>query len=456
VPGERRTVIAALVVGLLLLAGVGVAAGRSMARLVATSMAVERTHRALRLLEGTYSRIADAESGARGYVLTGDARYLRSGPEARRALVATVAELRALARDAPPQRARLTALEPLLARRLDLLDRTVALRREAGFDAALAWGRAGGGRELGDSVRAALDALVADEERVLAARSLGERAWVRNATVAIALGLALAFALGVAGVVGVRRQLAARATAATALREAKEAAEAASRAKSDFLARMSHELRTPLTSVIGFTNVVLQQRGDALGDDGCIYLERVRDNGVHLLLMIDDLLDIARIEVGRVALVPRPVAVDALAAEVVGSFEEEARRRGLALHAELPDAPARVEADPARLRQVLANLIGNALKFTQAGSVTVRVLADPAGAARAVEVSDTGIGIAPERQRAVFEAFEQADTSTAREFGGTGLGLAISRTLCDAMGFRLTVASAPGAGSTFTVELRRS
>jgi protein-histidine pros-kinase len=173
--------------------------------------------------------------------------------------------------------------------------------------------------------------------------------------------------------------------------------------------------------------------------------------------MIDDLLDISRIEVGRIALSPAQVAVDALVTEVVGSLEEEARRKGLALCTELPSGPVRVEADPARLRQVLVNLVGNAIKFTHQGSVTVRVVADPrTGAAARAEVRDTGIGIPADRQRAIFEAFEQADTSTVREFGGTGLGLAISRSLCELMGFRLGVVSAPGAGSTFVVLLAES
>jgi signal transduction histidine kinase len=279
---------------------------------------------------------------------------------------------------------------------------------------------------------------------------------VLRVTATIGAALLTAFAIGLVSVAVVRRHLAVRATAGQAMREARDAAEAASRAKSDFLARMSHELRTPLNSVIGFANVVLRQRGEALGADGRTYVERIRDNGMHLLLMIDDLLDVARIEVGRVKLDPRQVAVDALAAEVVGSFEEEARRRGLSLRAELPAAPACVEADPARLRQVLVNLVGNALKFTREGGVTVRVVADPVtGRAGRVEVADTGVGIPPERQRAVFEAFEQADTSTAREFGGTGLGLAISRSLCELMGFRLGLESMVGAGSTFTVQLDR-
>jgi protein-histidine pros-kinase len=309
-------------------------------------------------------------------------------------------------------------------------------------------------RTLGDSIRAAVDAAELEQEAVLRAQADGQRAWVRQVGGSIFLSLATALSAGLLVLNVIRRDLAGRTAAARALREAKESAEAANRAKSDFLARMSHELRTPLNSVIGFSNVLLRIRAVELGDDGRTYLERVRDNGMHLLRMIDDLLDIARIEVGRVAIDARTVALDQLVRDVIAAFEEDARRRGLGLYAELPDAPARLEADPARLRQVLVNLVGNALRFTRRGSVRVRVVADPdTGAPARVDVVDTGIGIPPERQRAIFDAFEQADTSTAREFGGTGLGLAISRSLCELMGFELSLASTPGVGSTFSVLL---
>ncbi|MDF1505780.1 ATP-binding protein [Roseisolibacter sp. H3M3-2] len=450
----RRTVALAVASWLLFLGLVGGAAYQSMRRLLDTTTAQEDAQRALRALEATYSDVATAESAVRGYILTGEARYLQQFQDERRSAEARL-DLLTAAPDGPAAgaAARAEALRPLVRRRLNYLRETLDRRRD-GTESALAVMRAPVVRALADSIRAGVDAAGLEQEELVRAQSDGQRAWVRQVGGSIFLSLATALAAGLLVLNVIRRDLAGRAAAAHALRDAKESAEAANRAKSDFLARMSHELRTPLNSVIGFSNVLLRMRTVELGEDGRTYLERVRDNGMHLLRMIDDLLDIARIEVGRIAIDARTVALDQLVRDVLAAFEEDARRRGLGLYAELPDAPARLQADPARLRQVLVNLVGNALRFTRRGSVSIRVVVDPAtGAPARIDVVDTGIGIPPERQQAIFDAFEQADTSTAREFGGTGLGLAISRSLCELMGFELALVSTPGVGSTFSVLL---
>jgi signal transduction histidine kinase len=217
---------------------------------------------------------------------------------------------------------------------------------------------------------------------------------------------------------------------------------------------MSHELRTPLNSIIGFSNVMLRTRGAPAPDSARIYLERIRDNGMHLLVLINDLLDMARIEVGRIPVNLESVDVVALARELAADFEVEARERGLALVVEAPTAAASIETDPSRLRQVVANLVANALKFTNRGRVVLRVVVDEATAAPArIDVEDTGIGIPAERLDAVFAAFEQAESGTERRYGGAGLGLAIARALCELLGFRLEVRSEVGVGSTFSVVL---
>jgi signal transduction histidine kinase len=451
----RGKLVAALIAAVVVLCAVGVLAYGSMSRLVDASESVDRTGRLLRQVEETYSATADVALGSRGYLLTGDSVYLRAYEAAMDSLPLRLQALETLSAEQPRRHAEFQRMQGLISRRLDAVRTTVALRNMQGLPASVAFIRSGRGKAIMDSIRALVDQMEREEEALREGDVARARAGVRSVTAAMALGFAVALGISLIAAAAVRRELLSHTLTELSLRAAKEEAEEANRAKSDFLARMSHELRTPLNSIIGFSNVMLKRHEALRGDDRSrLYLERIRDNGVHLLLMIDDLLDVARIEVGRVKIQREPVALDDLVRDVVGSFDEEARRRDLALVAEIPDGLATLDTDPLRLRQVLVNLVGNALKFTERGGVTVRVTADPAtGAPISIAVIDTGIGIAPERQRAVFEAFEQADTSTVRQYGGTGLGLAISKALCELLGCRLELESAPGAGSTFTIRL---
>jgi len=248
--------------------------------------------------------------------------------------------------------------------------------------------------------------------------------------------------------------------AQAALEQARDAAQRASQAKSDFLATMSHELRTPLNSVIGFASVLRKNRGGTFGAQDLDFLGRILDNGMHLLGLINDLLDVAKIEAGRMELDLGDVDLGTVVEETLslagGVVDGDARHVGqVTVAAGVPPGVRPVRADATRLKQVLINLTANALKFTERGSVTIRVVADPGThEAQRIDVVDTGIGIPPDRQAAVFEAFQQADSSTARQYGGTGLGLAISRSLLHAMGFDLTLTSEVGKGSIFSIQLR--
>ncbi len=238
------------------------------------------------------------------------------------------------------------------------------------------------------------------------------------------------------------------------LRRALEEAEANSRAKSSFLANMSHELRTPLNSVIGFANILLKRQSESLPARELDYLRRIQTNGEHLLALIEDILDLSKIDAQRMEVVREPVPLDELTEEVVRMLDLQARRRSLELATEVPANLRPAIADHRRLRQVLLNLVGNALKFTQEGGVTIRVVSDgDAGRPLRIEVEDTGIGIPEAELEEVFSPFHQIDGSQARSFGGTGLGLAISRSLCELMGFELGARSRVGQGSTFFVDL---
>ncbi len=249
------------------------------------------------------------------------------------------------------------------------------------------------------------------------------------------------------------RDITAKRRAERELVMARDAAEEASRAKSDFLARMSHELRTPLNSIIGFANVLLRKRRDAFKSEEVTYLSRISASGKHLLGLINAILDLSKIEAGHMTLEMSTVSLDALVLEVVDDFETQARDRAVALRAEVPALVCPIETDAVRMRQVLINLLGNALKFTEQGEVVVTLDVDSAGRPLTLRVRDTGIGIPPDRLAAIFNVFEQADSTTSGRFGGTGLGLAISRSLCELMGHHLEVASEEGVGTTMTVSL---
>lgn len=259
---------------------------------------------------------------------------------------------------------------------------------------------------------------------------------------------------GITGAVLFGKDVTPRVRAEEALRVAKEDAEAANKAKSDFLASMSHELRTPLNSVIGFTNILMKNPEGHLTDKEIGFLQRVLANGKHLLELINEVLDLAKVESGRMDLIIEEIDLAHLITETVAQLEGQARVKegDLELIADVPESPDLVETDSSKLKQVIINLVGNALKFTHEGSVTVRLeMADDGKTPTAISVTDTGIGIPEDRLGAIFEAFQQAEAGTSRKYGGTGLGLALSRSICQLMGYDLIVSSEEGKGSVFSI-----
>ena len=250
---------------------------------------------------------------------------------------------------------------------------------------------------------------------------------------------------------GVGRDVTARAEAERALAVTRDQAEAANRAKSRFLATVSHEIRTPLNGMLGMADLLLDTQ---LTAEQLTYAKAAKTSGETLLSLIEEILDFSKIEAGKLDLESRPFALAALVEETVELLAPRAQGKGIEIASFVDERlPAMVVGDAARLRQVLLNLAGNAIKFTEAGGVAVIVEpSDEPGAVRML-VRDTGVGIKGEDQARIFRDFEQADSSRGRKFGGTGLGLAISKRIVERMDGAIALESAPGVGTTFTVSL---
>lgn len=258
----------------------------------------------------------------------------------------------------------------------------------------------------------------------------------------------------VVGVYGIAEDITARNRLQRELAGTRRRAEEASEAKSLFLANMSHEIRTPLTTIMAIAELL----GDSeMAPGQRRFLDMMERNGQRLLRLVDDILDISRVEAGQILVDPTEIDLRALVRDCVDSVRAEADRKGLALRAAFSERlPDTLVGDGDRIRQVLVNLVGNALKFTHAGAVSIMVEVldqDQTGTRVAFRVEDTGIGITEEQMGNLFESFSQADTSITREYGGTGLGLAICKQLVELMGGVIVAVSEPGVGSTFSVEL---
>jgi signal transduction histidine kinase len=278
---------------------------------------------------------------------------------------------------------------------------------------------------------------------------------VLSATVYMSM-MALYYANVVASQSDLDREVQNHRATAIKLREAKEEAERANRQKSEFLAKMSHELRTPLNAVIGYSEMLLEDaEADGRREQQITDLRRINSAGKHLLSLVTDVLDLSKIEAGKMELVNQPFDLHDFIDDVEATCRTLVMDNGNDFVVERGDDLGIVIGDATKLRQAVLNLLSNAAKFTKRGTVTLRAIRDVSTERDwiLIEVRDTGIGISPENLPKLFQNFNQAEASTASRYGGTGLGLALSQKLCHMMGGDITVDSAPGRGSCFTVRV---
>ncbi|HJR64143.1 MAG TPA: ATP-binding protein [Gemmatimonadaceae bacterium] len=439
---------------LIVLMATGAVSSLNMIDLASSVRQVDQSRRMMEAVAQLKSHLAEGEAAAHVYLLSGYDPQLTRYHENVNALDTDLARVAALRTRPASTPAADTTLAALVRQKVSTLESALALARAGRPEGAARVAGSEDGLALSAAITRELES-VAVEESARVDSSRNQVLELVRLTLAV-LGLGFLFAVSITALATrrIEREMAERRKAESDALQAKEAAEAANRAKTDFLARMSHELRTPLNSVIGFSNVLLKNRGGNLRDQDSMLLTRIHDNGLQLLQLIDDLLDLSRIEAGKQRLSLSDISLTTVVREAVAQLEERAGSRDLALQIELPPRVVPIQADARKLRQVLLNLIGNAIKFTDAGGITVRVDVDERDVPTRIQVSDTGIGIPESQQSVIFGPFERGVHIRGSGREGTGLGLAIARSMCEVMGYELTVDSEVGRGSTFTVTMR--
>jgi signal transduction histidine kinase len=406
-------------------------------------------------LDELESSLKDASLGIMGYVLTGQQRFLERDRQGLADAARRIDQLRRSTRDSPDDQKRVAELQRGVERWVEALQQIIRLRDLQGFEAARDAIMQGRTRQMRHEVRQLVGAFETEERALLYRRMAETRTSLTWGMVSFATATVLALLNLVALYVLARRDIDERHRTEQELRQAKDLAEAASRSKSAFLANMSHELRTPLNAIIGYSEMLSEEDPALDPADYRADLAKIQSAGKHLLSMINSVLDLSKIEAGKLDVFPETFAIAELVQSVVTTIQPLADKSGDRLVVQCPNDLGVMWSDQAKVRQALLNLLSNATKFTTNGTITVGVEREGGEATGWVlfRVADDGIGITADQLARLFEPFTQADSSTTRKYGGTGLGLTITRRLCRLLGGEASVASVPGRGSTFTLRL---
>lgn len=409
------------------------------------------------------SALHDMEMGERGFVFTGKESYLESYHAAPGKINVGLARLRALIAADHRHNDHLAVIEPLIRERLALSGKIVELRRTAGLQKAQQAARTEKGAELMDEIRRRMSMARSEEEQFLSELNDAEHASIRRALLAIIAGSTVSFSLLIMVFLLLRREITRRGVIEEELRthrdhleelvqkrtllleQAKYEAEIGNRTKSEFLTNMSHEMRTPLTGILGIIDMLLAH---GLTEEQRYFLKMAKTSADSLNQLINDILELSQIEAGEVCFLMQSFNIRDCIRLATDIFKMEIEHKGLGFTLDIDDrVPEKVVGDAVRLRQVLINLVGNSVKFTERGEIAISVR--PGHDALQFVVRDTGIGIAAGNLENIFEKFTQADVSLTRKYSGAGLGLALAKRIVENIGGEIHVESRPGEGSTF-------
>jgi signal transduction histidine kinase len=443
-------------VAAVIIVAMGTALYESMIKSDEASRWVTHTHEVLETINGIKADVSHAESAQRGYLISGEDAQLREYEQTSAEIYEKLTHLKKLTADNPIPQRMSSQLAETISERIMILSETARVRRIDGFEAA----RDRLIREdLTESRRRFFEStaqMEREESRLLKEREVVEQARSRTTLLILVIAFSTGLIVLVPAYIGFAVQSRARKHALSDLMLANAVAEKASQAKDHFLATMSHELRTPMNAIIGFTGTLLMKLPGPLNTDQEKQLQTVQSSAKHLLSLINDLLDLAKIEAGKVELKLEPTDCKAVVEEVVTTLRPQAEGKGLALQVTLPDREMTISADHRALSQIILNLANNAIKFTERGGVHLKVSPGEVNGKRMVEfsVQDTGIGIRQEDQLKLFAAFAQVDGQARQSREGTGLGLHLSQKLAELLGGKITFHSEYGKGSTFTLALK--